>query len=205
MLGNKNSWWAFKEVLSSKFCNEVIKHASNKKEGLGYTGGMEKLGPLNEEQKKNLFKTRNSKVAWLDDPWIHMHLMGYIAQANKEAGWNYEYSGVEHTQFTKYNTNQYYRWHKDEWDKSYEDLNNPRKHNKVRKLSAVVSLNTDYVGGDLQFQYRDAETPQNEICEIMRTPGSVVVFPSYVWHQVLPVTQGTRYSLVLWTVGEPWR
>ncbi|BCU99421.1 MAG: hypothetical protein CM15mV27_1400 [Caudoviricetes sp.] len=30
--------------------------------------------------------------------------------------------------------------------------------------------------------------------------GSIVVFPSFVYHRVIPVTKGTRYSLVCWSV-----
>ena len=35
--------------------------------------------------------------------------------------------------------------------------------------------------------------------------GSIIIFPSFNWHQVTPVTRGTRYSLVMWNLGEPWR
>ena len=34
---------------------------------------------------------------------------------------------------------------------------------------------------------------------------SVIVFPSHVYHQVTPVTKGTRYSLVGWNLGYPFR
>ena len=35
--------------------------------------------------------------------------------------------------------------------------------------------------------------------------GSIVVFPSFVWHRVQPVTKGTRYSLVIWNLGYPFK
>ena len=44
-----------------------------------------------------------------------------------------------------------------------------------------------------------------ELCTEIRPQGSVIVFPSFVWHRVTPVTKGTRYSLVLWTCGQPFR
>jgi len=31
------------------------------------------------------------------------------------------------------------------------------------------------------------------------------VFPSFVWHRVKPVTAGTRYSLVVWHLGKPFK
>jgi predicted 2-oxoglutarate/Fe(II)-dependent dioxygenase YbiX len=35
--------------------------------------------------------------------------------------------------------------------------------------------------------------------------GTVIVFPSFVWHKVAPVTKGTRYSLVNWSLGKPFK
>ena len=35
--------------------------------------------------------------------------------------------------------------------------------------------------------------------------GSIIVFPSHLWHRVRPVTSGTRYSLVTWNLGKPFK
>jgi len=35
--------------------------------------------------------------------------------------------------------------------------------------------------------------------------GSVIIFPSFVWHRVKPVTKGIRHSLVCWNLGYPFR
>ena len=35
--------------------------------------------------------------------------------------------------------------------------------------------------------------------------GSMIFFPSWVLHKVNPVTKGTRYSLVVWFLGAPFR
>ena len=42
-------------------------------------------------------------------------------------------------------------------------------------------------------------------CKEILEKGSLVVFPSFVWHQVKPVTKGTRYSLVIWNLGSQFR
>ena len=42
-------------------------------------------------------------------------------------------------------------------------------------------------------------------CIEIRPKGSIVVFPSFVYLRVIPVTKGTRYSLVCWAVGDPFR
>ena len=79
--------------------------------------------------------------------------------------------------------------------------------NRIRKLSVTVNLNSgeEYDGGNLKFDYgphaheRFAELTQ------ARVQGSVIVFPSYQYHCVTPVTRGTRYSLVLWSLGAPFK
>ena len=35
--------------------------------------------------------------------------------------------------------------------------------------------------------------------------GSLIVFPSFVWHRVKPVTKGVRYSMPTWHLGWPYR
>lgn len=42
-------------------------------------------------------------------------------------------------------------------------------------------------------------------CEVAREQGSIIVFPSFVYHMVEPITRGTRYSLVMWNLGRPLR
>ena len=40
-------------------------------------------------------------------------------------------------------------------------------------------------------------------CTEILPKGSLVVFPSHVWHRVCPVKKGSRYSLVIWNLGWP--
>ena len=35
----------------------------------------------------------------------------------------------------------------------------------------------------------------------LKKKGTVISFPSHVYHRVKPVTKGTRYSLVIWHRG----
>ena len=39
----------------------------------------------------------------------------------------------------------------------------------------------------------------------MANQGSIIVFNSVTFHRVLPVTEGTRYSLVVWALGNDWK
>ena len=66
----------------------------------------------------------------------------------------------------------------------------------------------DYTGGELEFDFRDNDPayPRNaHICKEILPKGSLVVFPSFVWHRVRPVLRGRRMSLVIWNLGKPWK
>ena len=71
----------------------------------------------------------------------------------------------------------------------------------VRKLSISIQLSDpqEYKGGELCF-YDSAEkqlAPQNQ--------GTFIIFPSFVQHEVMPITQGERHSLVCWITGKPFK
>ena len=51
---------------------------------------------------------------------------------------------------------------------------------------------------------RDESKHIRSVPEIL-PKGSIVVFPSHLWHRVKPVTKGTRYSLVVWHLGYPFK
>jgi PKHD-type hydroxylase len=103
------------------------------------------------------------------------------------------YNRFQNIQFTKYEDGDYYKWHVDV---------GPSSDTCIRKISMTIQLSDDtsYSGGDLQFGHSDEET-----FTVSREKGSVTLFPSIVRHQVTPVTNGTRYSLVVWATGAPFQ
>ena len=172
---------------------------------------------------------RDSEVTWMNDQWLYDRIYPFIHQANDQAGWKYEFSCSESFQFTKYGLNQFYGWHADGnschlgkykraipgvtprdnngmFPRGYTD--NPNMVNKIRKLSLTINLNMpgEYEGGNLKFDFGPhASGKRFHECTEIRPQGSIIIFPSYVYHQVTPVTRGTRYSLVLWTLGQPFK
>ena len=79
---------------------------------------------------------------------------------------------------------------------------------KVRKLSLTLNLNKpgEYEGGNLMFDFGNHTTSERfHQCTEIRPQGSIIVFPSFLDHCVTPITSGTRYSLVLWSLGEPFK
>ena len=138
-----------------------------------------------------------------------MYKRQYINIANRNAGWNFQWDHSESCQFTKYKLNQFYDWHCDSWDRPYDKPDDPSRHGKIRKLSCTVSLSdgNEYKGGEFEFDMRNTDKGTNQpyVCHEIKPKGSIVVFPSFVWHRVKPVTSGTRYSLVIWNLGWPYK
>ena len=206
-------WW-FKEAIPANVCDAIIKHGNSKQEQLALTGGqtekIEQGKDLTEEDLKDLKKKRDSNVVWLNDEWIYKEIHPYVHAANKNAGWNFDWDWSESCQFTKYKLNQYYDWHCDSWEKPYENNENKNFNGKIRKLSVTVSLSdpSDYEGGELEFDFRNNDPDKEKaikLCDEIKPRGSICVFPSFVWHRVKPVTKGTRYSLVIWNLGLPFK
>ena len=119
-----NYYWYFSGVLTPKFCDEVIKYANSQKEEMARTGGFGDR-KLNKQEVLDLKRKRNSDLVWLNDTWIYKELHPYVHEANKAAGWNFDWERSESCQFTKYKLNQYYDWHCDSWDKPYDRPNSP--------------------------------------------------------------------------------
>lgn len=202
-----NTFYYFKNVFSDLFCDEVIKYGNSQNEILARTGGTQDK-KLNKKEKKQLLKKRNSNVSWLDQEWIYREIRPFLIEANKQAGWNYHFDYLESIQFTKYKLNQHYGWHVDEYPKPFDDdCKNINWRGKTRKISAVIILSNpnDYKGGELMFKYFQGEKTKIESVKDFLPKGSIIVFPSYVLHKVKPVTDGLRYSLVVWTLGHPFR
>ena len=133
--------------------------------------------------------------------------------ANANAGCNFEINHSELFQFTKYKLNQYYGWHCDSFIKPYDNPECQNLYGKIRKISVTCQLsdNSEYKGGELEFDFRN-NVPNNKdfnnffkTTDKMTSKGSIIVFPSFVWHRVKRVTKGSRYSLVIWNLGYPFK
>ena len=206
-------YWYFKSAIPPRICDDIIKYGLQHKEDRAITGGQGrdrdlKKQPLNKKEIKDLKKKRDSNIVWMSDRWIYKEIHPYIKQANRNAGWNFNWDWSEACQFTKYKPGQYYDWHCDGWERVYEK-EGPTK-GKIRKLSVTVSLSNekDYEGGELEFDFRNKDPYKKRnvrVCKDILPKGSLVVFPSFIWHRVKPVTKGVRYSLVVWNLGYPFK
>ena len=179
------------------------------------------LTPKEQLETDNEYYARDCEVAWFNDQWIYDMVWPYLLEANRESGWNWDIEWAEGFQFVKYKENGLYNWHNDggsdhygKYLKDNKDLPNPCTDDptfegRVRKISMTMNL-TDpkqFDGGKLKFDLSKTHDSGIDIMEIeeINRKGSIVFFPSFMSHTITPITRGTRYSLVLWVLGQPWR
>jgi len=140
-------------------------------------------------------RIRSSDVAWLTGNNVVQDIIWKYVKAANDNVFSFNIENLAHIQYTEYHAEKggHYSWHHDiNWDNSEA---------WDRKLSVTVQLSdpSEYEGG--QFEFSECETPDAS----SRLKGTVLVFPSYLQHRVLPITSGTRKSLVAWFEGPRWQ
>jgi PKHD-type hydroxylase len=138
---------------------------------------------------------RNSHTAFIErdseSEWLFARVWEHIVRSNRQYGFRIE--GIEGAlQLIRYREGEEVDWHVDGGG-AYDDGGR-------RKLSMTVQLSdsSDYTGGDFEFL-------GGALHPFSRIRGTSIVFPSFIAHRVAPVTSGTRYSLVAFIDGEPFR
>ena len=204
----KYSYWYFQSVIPGRICDEIVKYGLEQEKQTALTGNSKKLpSEISKDELQNIQKKRKSDIVWMSDRWIYNEIHPYLYTANANAGWNFQWDWSQACQFTEYKKGQFYDWHCDSYEEPYNDPENPNEHGKIRKLSMTISLSdeSEYKGGDLEFDLRNNEDkPKKILCTEIKPKGSVVVFPSFIWHRIKPVTKGVRHSLVCWNLGRPF-
>ena len=247
-----NQYYYFKNAIPPDTCKRILdlgisKIESERAKGNsveGVTFGNEQKGAkgssaapqaeltkleLTEKGIENSY-VRDSEVTWLNDQWLYDLIIPFIHEANRSAGWNWQWDYCESFQFTKYNPSGFYSWHKDggsDWIGAWKRyihgvtpeplksdgtlpsgyVTDQRMVGKIRKISLTLNLNPpgEYEGGLLKFDFGPHNTKQFHEVEEIKDQGSMIIFPSFLDHCVTPITKGTRYSLVLWSVGDPFK
>jgi PKHD-type hydroxylase len=174
----------------NEFSNQELNWLQNEARHATDSGfvGSHRGGVVNTE-------TRRSQVKWLYESavnnWVFERLAHVVSSINSSS-YRFDLLGFgEPLQLTNYNSTEtgMYGWHQD-----YGGT-------VSRKLSLVIQLSdpSEYEGGNLQIQ--TGLHPET----VRKQRGLITLFPSYTLHQVTPVTQGSRQSLVAWITGPAFR
>jgi predicted 2-oxoglutarate/Fe(II)-dependent dioxygenase YbiX len=116
---------------------------------------------------------------------IDQDLFNCAAQAIQEYNKQFTHCTIQEDsgyELLKYEVGQFYKEHID----SFKD--------RPRAVSCSFMLNDDYEGGEFAFFNREL------VYKLKK--GSCIMFPSNFMypHEIMPVTNGTRYSIVTWFV-----
>ena len=176
-----NTYAYIENFLTKEECEKIIK--------IGKELNLD-LGTVSPENKKNS-EIRKSNISWIypneDTVWLFRKLVDGITNLNNQF-FKFDITGLnEGLQFTNYKApSGHYQAHTD------KGLNTP-----IRKLSVTIQLSDPlkYEGGDLKL------IDDTEPVIAQKKQGMLYVFPSYVLHEVTPVTKGERNSLVAWVAG----
>lgn len=185
----KSEWCYYKGHFTDNQCNQIIEEALKLPEETGTLGAF--TNAVNTEWRRSSVRGILRKPIWL---WLFAEVEKLVAEANNQF-FNVDYKWLPEIQFATYYGDQqgFYKRHQDAF------LLLPSN----RKLSFTVQLTdpNEYVGGNLQF----LDVTHQPNADNLRVRGTVCVFPSIMFHEVTPVTEGIRYSLAGWFEGPPWR
>lgn len=178
----------WKAVFTKEECEKIITLGAQQ----APQSGVVRVGDKKWDIEKSI---RKSEVAWLhptqDTEWIYRKLTDIVTSLN-DRFFQFDLFGfTESLQFTKYTApGGNYGKHID------SGVGIP-----VRKLSLVVQLTDpkEYEGGNLALHFNDDPTVMD------RDQGDLFLFPSYTLHEVTALSKGTRYSLVAWITGKPFK
>ena len=140
-------------------------------------------------------KTRLSHISWIPFnvlPEMYKTLERVMLQTN---GNHFGFEGMQITepaQFTEYSNGGFYDWH---IDSDVNCANEP----PVRKISmtCLLSNENEFEGGGLELMSEGKFARPKQ--------GHAIFFASFIRHRVVPVTKGTRRSLVMWFGGTPFK
>jgi predicted 2-oxoglutarate/Fe(II)-dependent dioxygenase YbiX len=172
-----------KDVLPLDTCDAVLREYANTNEWVDTVtrGGLIKT----IRSAMTILMSTDSTIAVNTEVRKDLDKQVYQAASFAMAKYNSRFSNVSIEEdsgyeLLRYETGQFYTEHTDAF-----------KY-RPRAVSCSFSLNEDYEGGEFAFF--------NNQFRIKIPKGSALMFPSNFMypHQILPVTKGTRYSIVTW-------
>ena len=186
-------WCVFNKNFSKEYCERIIELSNNIPKQVATIG-------VNGVTISSEY--RRSQIAFIQRDMLEFQLLfddlwKLCCTANND-WFNFHISKFDYIQYAEYSSTEHaeYKRHHDVFY-----MNNDLKYH--RKLSAVVQLSDpdSYTGGELEIYNIDSECP----ADMFKNQGSVILFPSFTTHAVLPVTRGVRNSLAIWVDGPKWR
>lgn len=177
----------YDNIISKDLCEKILKEYKNCDLWTPTSVGAE--GIVDAEQRNCSYVSlsspenidQNFEIRKFIDVEFHQQLIKVVEKYSDEFP---EFCPTIDTGYDllRYKTGQFYKQHTDSF------------HEQQRSISCSICINDEYEGGEFAFFDREVM--------VRGGVGSVIVFPSNFMfpHEVMPVTAGTRYSIVTWYV-----
>ena len=189
VIGDKTGY-----VVDPQFPKQILETLTEQVKELTYDRSLINNKPSLEDLNSVERGHRTSSSCWIPyNSWIAGIMHNLFICANNEY-FHFELNHFDSDiQATRYEVGQHYGWHTDQFDVGFGRL--------TRKLSMSLVLDTEFEGGELELFH----PLLHQALRYDLKPGQVCIFPSWISHQVQPVTSGIRYSLVAWMNGPEFR
>ena len=187
-----DSWLMWTAALDDKTISDIITECEY------YTPQDATMGHSGERTDKTY---RTSELRWVDkydknSKFIYDILWKHAVLANRNS-FGFDITDIFDIQYTTYKAEEQgqYGPHIDTF------WANPTAFD--RKLSIIIQLTdpSEYEGGNFVFEPGYSQPDPIDL----KKKGTILVFPSFLGHQVTPITSGVRKSLVTWVEGPKFR
>jgi SM-20-related protein len=182
LLYAEKNFWSAEECLQLR---EISKFSPSEDAGIYAEGKQTVDSPFR--------KTKRILISYSIQEELHKSI--FAAKPSLENHYGLALSGLQTCQLLKYDTGGYFRAHQDEKELPSEF---------TRKLSVVIFLNSarktksSFTGGQIVFYEDMPQYLAGNGFPFEPEQGLLLVFPSYLLHEVCEVTTGIRYSVVSW-------
>ena len=175
-----HDYYYFKNVYSKDYCKEILE-ISKENTSKNY---FDKYDDPNKNVNVNVVELSvfKDKLNYFFD---------LVNQANEQSfGFDLYLRRPRTVNINTYGVRQEYPFHKD-FDSGMSDI----------KLTAILNLSlSPFEGGDFEVFAGDVK----KVSEINET-GSLLIFPSFLYHRVKPVLSGERITMSCWFTGPSWK
>lgn len=176
----------FEEVMTHALCDAILEEFSNEEEWqrTAVAGGIVREDIRSAETiiiSYSQVIEKNTKVRQKLDKYVFASAGLVIKKYNEK----FSHCRIEEDsgyELLRYKEGQFYTQHTDSFKA------------RPRAVSCSFALNDDYEGGEWGFFNREIVTKAPK--------GSAILFPSNFMypHEIMPVTKGTRYSIITWFI-----
>lgn len=171
-----------KNIVPNTLCDKIIteyKNATDWTKALTGSGVQDKIRNCDTIQISHNFIIKDNNIRKEIDHEL-FNVAGQCIETYKNKHSQCRIDEDTGYELLRYKKGEFYTQHVDSF------LQNPRL------VSCSIHLNDDYEGGEFAFFNRSIKYKLNK--------GDVLMFPSTFMypHEVMPVTKGTRYSIITW-------